>query len=66
MSNPEEGYVVVFYTRKISAHGNDVIHNASGPTVKFGKTSNLASAPKSRTLKSNGEFKRPPPIALAA
>ncbi len=42
--NPEEGDVVVFYTRKISDDRNDVIHNASGPAVRFGKTSIPSSA----------------------
>jgi len=51
--NPEEGDVVVFYTRKISDNRNDVIHNASGPAVKFGKTSTPASAKKLRACTSN-------------
>jgi hypothetical protein len=40
---PENEEFVVFYTRKISNERNDVIHNAEGPAVQFGKTSNRGS-----------------------
>jgi len=35
--NQANGDFVIFYTQKISDDQNDVIHNAAGPAVKFGK-----------------------------